>query len=413
MRNGSALRKTRRWETARLAVLLVGIALVAQGASGAEQPASGGLAAPQAHVADLDYQEVSYSFINCGVPFDVQSSAFKKEPAFGQGKIIRGLIQFGGDKSNSMAFAWHRPTRKLYLDLNRNQDLTDDPAGVFVARERGPDFYQTFTNVHLPCNTASGKRQFLADLSLYDYGSRPNCTAALRSMWQGKITLQGEEWQAGIVENSVGGFNASDGGYLLLRPWEKRAQPFNLLGGSLDAFTFPRKIFVKEQAYQVSRTSERQGENVRFKVRFEEEKPALGELKLSGAFLQRVVLEGGPYLVVLDQPRSVVKVPVGTYAPAKVWLKQGATEAYNEVRFPSSASRIAITTNKPANLALGGPLTNSVSVSRHGKSLNLAYQLVGVGGASYQLANQDRSKPPEFTVHHAGKKVGSGNFEFG
>ena len=41
------------------------------------------------------------------------------------------------------------------------------------------------------------------------------------------------------------------------------------------------------------------------------------------------------------------------------------------------------------------------------------YRLKGADGGSYRLAQQDRSKPPEFTVYHGGKKVLSGKFEFG
>jgi hypothetical protein len=63
-------------------------------------------------------------------------------------------------------------------------------------------------------------------------------------------------------------------------------------------------------------------------------------------------------------------------------------------------------------LLAGGPLTNSVDVMRRGKYLALNYRLTGVGGG-YQLVNQDRSHPPEFTVYQGDRKIGSGKFEFG
>ena len=34
-------------------------------------------------------------------------------------------------------------------------------------------------------------------------------------------------------------------------------------------------------------------------------------------------------------------------------------------------------------------------------------------GGAYQLVNQDRSHPPEFTVYQGDQKVASGKFEFG
>ena len=76
------------------------------------------------------------------------------------------------------------------------------------------------------------------------------------------------------------------------------------------------------------------------------------------------------------------------------------------------AGRITVNDTKPAVLTAGGPLTNSVSVIRQGRKLSLNYQLVGAGGA-YQLVNQDRSHPPEFTVYQGDQKVASGKFEFG
>ena len=63
-------------------------------------------------------------------------------------------------------------------------------------------------------------------------------------------------------------------------------------------------------------------------------------------------------------------------------------------------------------LAVGGPLTNSVSINKRGKYLTLNYELLGAGGA-YQLANNDRSHPPEFTVYRGEKKLVSGKFAYG
>src|ERR1017187_6248606 len=126
-----------------------------------------------ATTASLEYQETDYSVINWGVSLTTQTISFKKEPVAASGKIVRGVLNFGGDASNSIPFVWQRDAGKLYLDLNRNRDLTDDPDGVFLSGRRSTYAYETFTNVHLLFNTASGGRRVLADLNFYDYGSRP------------------------------------------------------------------------------------------------------------------------------------------------------------------------------------------------------------------------------------------------
>jgi hypothetical protein len=62
-------------------------------------------------------------------------------------------------------------------------------------------------------------------------------------------------------------------------------------------------------------------------------------------------------------------------------------------------------------LAAGGPLTNSVALSRQGASLSLSYQLLGADGGRYRLLGP--RKEPEFAIYRADKKVASGKFEFG
>ncbi len=190
---------------------------------------------------------------------------------------------------------------KLYLDLNRNRDLTDDSAGVFSARETQRVYYQTFTNVHLLFNTASGESPVLADINFYDYGSRPSCSLAVRSLWQGKVTLQGRDWQVGIVPNNLNQSGSFENGRLLLRPWEKRNQPFNTYDGSLATIPFSRNLFVDGHAYQLDLTVRPQDGETRPALQFMEQSVPLGELKITGKFIQRLVLPGGPYLVVLDR----------------------------------------------------------------------------------------------------------------
>ena len=274
------------------------------------------------------------------------------------------------------------------------------------------DYYQTFAGIRLPIRTLAGYRQALADLSFFDYG-KPNCSAAMRSYWQGKVTLQGEEWQVGLLGNVFEPKPSLENGSLLLRAWTERNKPFSLFSGSLEAFPFSRKLFIGNRAYQLQCSNEGQGDAAKVRVQFTEQSPSLGQLKITGDHLQRVTLEGGLYMVVIDKPQAVVRVPVGSYGTDKVCLKKGDSEAYLDQRnhFPD-AGWVVVNDRKPAVLTAGGPLTNSVLLVRQGRKLSLNYQLAGAGGA-YQLVNQDRMHPPEFAVYQGDKKVASGKFEFG
>jgi hypothetical protein len=413
---GSGLKRVARPSAVLWIVFFCGAAWVASAAPGGDATAAANPPSGQVQTADLEYTEVGYSFIDRYVPVVTRSTPFPKEPAFGPGKVYRGDLRLEGGVSNSISFIWNPAAGKLYLDLNRNLDLTDDSNGVFTCREQDySQSYQTFTNVHLPFKTLFGSRETLVDLNLNRYGSRPGCTAAGRSFWQGKVTLQDVEWQVGVVENPFDRSGSTEGSHLLLRRWAARNEPFNTYPGSSVTVPFPRKLFFQDQAWRLDCTNGPPEKNERLKLRFAAEQPALGELKITGDFIQRVVLPDGPYLVVLDQPEPVVKVPVGRYSQPGVWLKKGGAEAYasRETVSPRPQKWITVDEKKPAALTAGGPLTNSVSLSRQGKYLQLNYQLLGAGGEVYQLAQVDRSHPPAFVVYKAGRQIASDKFRYG
>jgi hypothetical protein len=397
------------WLTSALMVVLgSGTGLRAADSVPAGPPSSNAI------MASLEYQETKSSVINWGVALRTQTTPFKKEPAAVSGKIVRGVLNFGGGSSNAIAFLWQRDAGKLYLDLNRNQDLTDDPAGVFSVRGAARVYYQTFTNVHLLFNTASGQCRMLVDMNLYDFGSQPNCYFMVRSFWQGKLTLQGRDWQAGIIQNGLDQSGSFENSRLLLRPWEKRNQPFAAEDGLLASVPFSRKVFVDGHAYKLDCIAGSQNGEARPALRFTEQSVPLGALNITGQFIHRLVLTGGPYVVVLDQPAGVVKIPTGSYNQPDIRLEQNGVEAFcrNSSQM-QIGRRITVDDKTTAVLHMGGPLTNSVTASRQGQDLNLNYCLVGAGGETYQLARQDRSKPPEFAVYKGGKKIASGTFEFG
>ena len=66
------------------------------------------------------------------------NTPFLKEPELSQRHVFRRVLRFGKDTNNAIALIWDQPKRKLYLDLNRNLDFTDDPAGVFQLDQQGP-----------------------------------------------------------------------------------------------------------------------------------------------------------------------------------------------------------------------------------------------------------------------------------
>jgi hypothetical protein len=146
-----------------------------------------------------------------------------------------------------------------------------------------------------------------------------------------------------------------------------------------------------------------------------EQPVALGELSIAGQYIQRLVLgsAGDSYTVQLIQPAGVVSIPVGQYDLSVLRLENQGVTAHLKSNSRRSKSRLVVDGQKPGVLEMGGPLTNSIAVSRRGQNLRLDYRLVGAGGKDYQMLSQDRSSPPEFAVYKDAKQIASGKFEFG
>jgi hypothetical protein len=407
-----------------------------------------------------NYRSFLYDLLFRDVPVEVRSSPFPKEPGLASGKVVRGVLKFGDNPSNAIPFLWQPGAQKLFLDLNRNRDLTDDAAGVFSGRLTGPRIptvnHQVFTNIHLSFPATSAGAPLLVDLNFFQDGEsgRPLVNAMERSYWRGKVTVAGREWEVGLVQNISDQPGSFERGQLLLRPWEERDKAFSGWSGSVDswavpfeyrnrvlkapdAFEFSRQVFFEDHAWRLDWSGEPGDDGAPFAVRFTEQQPALGELRITGRFIERLVLTGGPYAVVLVRPAASVKVPVGNYNHPSVWLKQGPDEAYFD-SLPKSGKRTAydyanggvrpisgvveagkvvvVDERRPAMLTMGGPLTNSISVTRHGRDLKFTYRLIGAGGGDYKLWEYWRTKgdvPPQFSIYQGERKIASDKFEFG
>lgn len=429
--------------------------------SGREASDQSGTATGTVTAVPLVYQETVFQFLYRHVPVERRLSPFPKEPVLPHGPVVRGVLKFGDNPSNAVPFVWVGGAKKLLLDLNRNQDLTDDPAGVISATvlwSAGTYFiHQMFTNVPLAFPATSAGAPMVVDLELgmdtFRRPGEPLFTACLRSYWQGKVTREGHDWQVGLMQNLSDQPGSFLRGELLLRPWEERTKRFiascevpmdtlaipwtgkNWMVRASEAIAFSPKVFFEGHACHLDWSAEPRGREEGLALRLTEQPTALGELRIAGNSIQRLVLTGGPYVVVLAQPPAGVKVPPGHYHPYRVWVKQGRTEAYLNYGVPQSGmanvveeitgsqmpvlgppppeQAVVVEEGRATVLPVGGPLTNCVSASHRGQNLMLTYRLIGAGGGDYWLASGGDRKPPQFTVARLGKRIGSGAFEFG
>ena len=389
--------------------VILAIALRLGQAAPAQVPEVPAAAGGIAHAALLEYEETTYPIVYCWQSELSTPATFTTNPDFGGRTVFQRMLPFGENTNNAVACAWDADRGRLYLDLNGNRDLTDDPAGVFSAPDSNR--FQTFTNVHWTLNTSNGPQPLLADLYLYHFGSasHPQLQVRLRCFWQGKLALQGREWQVGVVGRLVNKDPAGERGYLLLRPWADRSNRIDLINGTPGAVAFAPKLFWLGRAYEVNGSFFSQEGKPRGRLEFKEVPAQWADLQVTGKFLHRLVLERPrESIVVLDNAPLPLKVPKGTSQVSQVWIQSGTNLAVHRPTPPA-----LIDPTNGMTLTAGGPLTNSVTLSRRGRNLVLDYRLSGAGGDTYRLVPDDRTHPPRFTISRAGKVVRSGTFEFG
>ena len=367
-------------------------------------PAEPQSASPAAtYTADLHYQETDEVLVSYSVGVKLRSNPFQKEPALPGRNVLRGSLMFESHPEQATSFIWDKGQGWLYLDLNRNGNFTDDPKGVFASRAR--DDNQSFTNIHLVLPGGTGDRTVRLQLEFYSSrASSLRVYAGICYFWEAKLSLRGIDWQFGLVEGRL-----RENAYLLLRPWAERQRPFHLTSSSPDFLDFTTNVFFGHTAYALDCRYQPGGDSGQYRVTLKEQSPPLGELKVAGTDLHRVILTAKPSLtVVLDQPQGTVKLPVGNYELAEIWLRKG------EAEFACfSAGKLSVDARRPASLVAGGPLTNSVTVASQGNSVQLNYKLLGADGRAYKAPQPDYKRPPEFAIFRGTNRLATGKFEFG
>ena len=144
----------------------------------------------------------------------------------------------------------------------------------------------------------------------------------------------------------------------------------------------------------------------------EADKKIEGRLKIVGKGIEHLILVGkNNKRHEFDTPGEVLSLPPGKYHTEQVRLKGGfSCNTYSR----ASTDSFKIDPNSTTELKMGAPLTQTITVNRKGKILQLGYGLHGIGGEEYtEYTSANRSKPPKFAVYKGDKKVGGGKFEFG
>jgi len=140
-----------------------------------------------------------------------------------------------------------------------------------------------------------------------------------------------------------------------------------------------------------------------------EENSSLGQVRIEGQYIERLILQGGGEHKWFDQPGETISLAPGEYRLWEVHLEgEYVCNAYGRGVYDDF---ITVDANKPAVLKIGAPLKQSVKVKRQGGVLVLSYELVGIGGETY--TSRKRTSTPTFAIYKGDKEIASGAFEYG
>ncbi|MHC4457110.1 MAG: hypothetical protein ACYS0I_08455 [Planctomycetota bacterium] len=136
--------------------------------------------------------------------------------------------------------------------------------------------------------------------------------------------------------------------------------------------------------------------------------PALGELKIVGKYIERLVLYGDDKrFKQFNQPPESVRFPIGKYRLCEIFLERGFIHQPSQ---PKQALTLTVTENKQVVLKAGAPLEQKVKVNQMGGLMALDYELCGIGGEGYIKVL--RGKPPTFIIYKGEEEIFSSEFEY-
>ena len=339
---------------------------------------------------------------------------FRKEPKYAGAQVRRGVLPVG-QGLRPIAFAFDPTARKLYLDLNGNFDLTDDPGGTFDATPLGAQMTPSATSAFSAAiELTSGTVRRPYKIQVTSLGLSPYQSLAVLSGWKGELDLGGRKWRMKVADDLDGRIAMSDTVTLepVLTSGTKRVHRLSMERIPV----FPRLCLdghVYNVDYRFEPTTTGPAELV---VAVAETTVPMGKLRVAGSNIEALILSSPSLKVAcaVDSPSTgaVVSLPAGQYSIADLTLSNGFR--MNMIQAGSAVNRsVAVPAGGAVDLVMGGPLRNSIKVEKRGVTAILDYKLEGIGGEEYQTMGRNLDNAPQFEVYQGDRLIASGKFEYG
>ena len=350
-----------------------------------------------------------------------KDTPFTNQPAPGGTSLYLAQLNVNG---KPLGMAWDQKAGRLWLDLNRNRDLTDDPEGVFQTPGRGDE--QTFTNVHLTAPTRRGPVTLCLDLVIRPQNRATwTARAEARCCLVGKLVVGGEAWQVAYSAPFLDFASPVQDGVFMARPWDESlygaAWPasmpagmpgFSLRGPEADGVLWAqasKQLHGEHEWTLLGRETETNGPPA-LALEVRSEARETGVVDVSGSNVTRLTLRQGGRRFAAPLVKNRARLAAGQYTVEEIQISSGPAQAT-----ANPFSTLKVVQGQTNRLNAGLPLTAKVTAIRRGDSLRLDYRMVDAGGTAYRLASMGTGTlaKPEFSIWQGKRRVASGSFEYG
>lgn len=343
----------------------------------------------------LNPVENGFSVFSFGAEPDTEI-VFKKEPEYSGDNVYRNAIRLGGSASDFIGLACDMDAGMLYIDRNRNLDLTDDGPGLKTTDLYGID-YARFTNVRLEQLHDTIPVQYTLDVYVYSGGSY----SLVRSGWMGDIEIAGIPCTLGIADNLDGTWGSGDEfRFDRERNWEAR-----LSCGKEDSLSLPKWLWLEGHLYCMESDFRLMDGYTALAVSLTPVTENLMDIAFEGQFVSRVMMTNeSREWVLLDWPQAAMRIQAGNYNVQRIDLLDSFSG------YPRYEREITAQHNV---LKTGGPVKQTVTASREGVNLNLNYALKGADQTDYSPDMLSREARARFEIYLGERCVRTGQFEYG
>lgn len=359
---------------------------------------AGGL---RADVFPLEYRTNKCS-ARFSLPLGKTEVRFQKEPEYAGEQIVRSVLCVAPGKKEFVGFACDLEARKLYLDLNRNLDLTDDPDGVRTCGE--DDYGREYPDIAISVEQGGRHREMVVDLQIYgeSWGRY-----TVKSSWESDaVAIGGKPYRVSVVDNGDGVIGQED--TLFLEPMEKARK-------KSDAFArvelqAPTVLTVDGAPFDLSYAVSADGKSLALSVEPGQEK--LVTVELAGEGVERLVMQDQGSAAVFFAPKSVIRLPAGRYR-GSVRVRTG--EGKNSILWEAFNVSRRTQGKDGESWLVGGPIVSKLTCSKSGSQLTFNQATTGAGGETYSLAGSSGKAlgKPKLRVKKNGKIIHVGKFEYG